>query len=195
MSIQVSCPNGHALRVKDSFAGKTGYCPHCHAKVHVPVPSRFSEDDVLGILGPPPDLPPPDEPESADDDHQYVHQEPQHARRAPEEESGISLVGSSIHQRPKVCPECHMHTSFSFSICPRCGTPLPEPQLSQEAILQLLQTPSSRPPHAHDGLAGVDATPMKGCLKCKRDIMVHTHICPHCHTYVGGIFARKKSAP
>ena len=123
MSIQVSCPNGHVLHVKDSYAGKSGHCPHCHAKVHVPLPSAFSEDDVIGVLGPPIPTTPdePAEPEAA----AYVHQEAQHADPRPDEESGIALYGSSIHQHPKVCPTCHKRTSFSFSICPSCGTPLP----------------------------------------------------------------------
>ena len=36
MSIQVTCPNGHRLRVKNRFAGKAGDCPYCRAKVRVP---------------------------------------------------------------------------------------------------------------------------------------------------------------
>lgn len=32
MSIKVTCPNGHALKVKDEFAGKAGLCPHCKAR-------------------------------------------------------------------------------------------------------------------------------------------------------------------
>ncbi|MDY0166908.1 MAG: hypothetical protein RBS80_10215 [Thermoguttaceae bacterium] len=123
MSIQVCCPNGHQLRVKDSFAGKSGCCPHCHAKVHVPVPAGFSEDDVMGILGPAPVVP-PEEPEDSSDSEQYVHQEARHEQ--PAEESGIGLAGSSILRHARVCPSCEKPTSFSFSICPRCGTPLPE---------------------------------------------------------------------
>lgn len=123
MSIQVSCPNGHVLRVKDSFAGKSGYCPHCHAKVHVPVPLAFSEDDVIGVLGPP--IPTPTDEPAASEAEEYVHQEPEHVSSRREEESGIALYGSSIHQRPKLCPTCHKRASFSFSICPTCGTSLP----------------------------------------------------------------------
>lgn len=28
--------------------------------------------------------------------------------------------------------------------------------------------------------------PMKSCEKCSAEISATTHICPHCHTYVGG---------
>lgn len=129
MSIQVSCPNGHVLRVKDSCAGSSGYCPHCHAKVHVPKPHAFSEEDVIGVLGPPPPtvLGQPSMGNRAirDTDEQYVHQ-PSVPERSPcADESGIALYGSSIHQHPKTCPTCHKIASFSFSICPSCGTPLP----------------------------------------------------------------------
>lgn len=88
MSIPVTCANGHVLRVKDSFAGKTGYCPHCRVKVHVPYPQEFREDDIMSVLGPPPPAP---KGESESDDEAYVHQEPQHARSA--EESGTDWQG------------------------------------------------------------------------------------------------------
>lgn len=55
MSIKVTCPNGHPLQVKNEFAGKTGLCPHCNARIVVPQPEPqgVSEDDLLAILGPP----------------------------------------------------------------------------------------------------------------------------------------------
>ena len=55
MSIKVVCPNGHALQVKDEFAGKSGLCPHCKARITVPKPEpeAVSEDDLLAVLGPP----------------------------------------------------------------------------------------------------------------------------------------------
>jgi hypothetical protein len=53
MGIKVSCPNGHTIKVKDSFAGKTGLCPACKARIKVPeIPQKgLSEDSILGILG------------------------------------------------------------------------------------------------------------------------------------------------
>lgn len=121
MSIQVTCPNGHRLRVKNSFAGKTGYCPYCRAKVRVPAARAFREDDVMSVLGPPPP-PPPLEPEPPPDYEVYVHQEPEHVRAL--EESGIRLAGSSILRRAKLCLVCRTLRSFAFSTCTRCGTPL-----------------------------------------------------------------------
>ncbi len=54
MSIRIVCPNGHALRVDESHAGKTGLCPACKARVQVPQirTADVSEDAILGILGP-----------------------------------------------------------------------------------------------------------------------------------------------
>lgn len=53
MSIKVTCPNGHTLDVKDSYAGKVGRCPVCRAKVRVPEPlGGMSEDDIISVLGP-----------------------------------------------------------------------------------------------------------------------------------------------
>ncbi len=126
MAIRVVCPNGHVLNVKDRFAGRTGLCPRCKARVRVPSPADVTDDDILDILGPPPSAPAPQsEPEeepadtSAIASEEYVHQDPRHA-----EESGISLLGSSIIRRGKTCPHCGRKTSFSFKWCPGCGTPL-----------------------------------------------------------------------
>ncbi len=123
MSIQVSCPSGHVLRVKDSLAGKTGYCPHCRAKVHVPMPDGFSEDDVMSLLGPPP--PPLEEEVEEPEAEATARQDRPHVKRQDAEESGVALFWSSSRQRPKTCPNCHKRVSFSFSVCPSCGTPIP----------------------------------------------------------------------
>ncbi|NIP86001.1 MAG: DUF4339 domain-containing protein [Planctomycetales bacterium] len=39
MGIRFFCPQGHKLNVKSFLAGKTGYCPHCHARVEIPLES------------------------------------------------------------------------------------------------------------------------------------------------------------
>jgi hypothetical protein len=36
MGIRVTCPNGHALNVKEHLAGKRGICPSCGAKFVIP---------------------------------------------------------------------------------------------------------------------------------------------------------------
>jgi hypothetical protein len=126
MAIELECPNGHQLKVKDRYAGQTGLCPRCKARVRVPSPGDVTDDDILDILGPPPPAPEPEpEPEDehpstaaiASDD--YVHQDPRHT-----DGSGISLLGSSIIRGQKICPACGRKASFTFKWCPSCGTPL-----------------------------------------------------------------------
>ncbi len=55
MSIQVTCPNGHLLHVKDVYAGKVGLCPLCKAQIQIPNPqeSELTEEAIMGFLGPP----------------------------------------------------------------------------------------------------------------------------------------------
>jgi len=127
MAIAAKCPNGHALKVKDEFAGKSGCCPYCGSRVFVPMPvhttekSRISDDEILGLLGPPSKVkaePPPLAPSS----DSVLHP----GRDAPKPESGISLLGSSILRKQKVCPQCAHPASVVFTHCSRCGTPLPD---------------------------------------------------------------------
>lgn len=142
MSIRITCPNGHALDVNDSFAGKVGLCPVCKAKVKVPMPSGgISEDDIISVLGP---------------------HEPGHSRRASAAESGDSLASSSSifssseggsgssysgiggssgiglgsssgvgigdsraeasSPPKKTCTSCHREISAGTHICPFCRT-------------------------------------------------------------------------
>ncbi len=39
MGIRFFCPQGHKLNVKSFLAGKKGFCPHCNAKVDIPLTS------------------------------------------------------------------------------------------------------------------------------------------------------------
>jgi anti-sigma B factor antagonist len=119
MAITVTCPNGHLLRVRDEFAGKSGLCPHCRARIQVPQSERVSEDDVLAML----DTPKPSAPLSKPSE-EFVHQESRHDNLPGE--SGVSLQASSLLRRKKVCSGCGNITSYTFTNCPRCGTPLPE---------------------------------------------------------------------
>ena len=75
----------------------------------------ISEDDVLTILGPS---------EAAE----FIPDNPQHQEEvyvfrclynAP-----IALDSSPYLKKLKVCEECGKIVSYSFSHCPRCGTPL-----------------------------------------------------------------------
>jgi hypothetical protein len=134
MGIQIQCPNGHQLNVKDKYAGKTGYCPQCQAKIKIPVPytppteqeiaaswqsPEPSVDDLIARLdlsdvndgGPPSDSPG----KSVLDDH---------ILSTGLGGSSQSLLGSSVVGRRKMCPRCASRVSYAFTHCPRCATPL-----------------------------------------------------------------------
>ena len=102
MSIRVVCPNGHVLNVKDSFAGKTGLCPMCKARVEVPEAGqkKLSEDAIMGILGP--HIAP-------DDDARPVG-----ARPASESDRAMTPK--------KSCHQCNREISVGIHICPFCHT-------------------------------------------------------------------------
>ena len=54
MTIRVVCRNGHALKVSDSSAGKSGQCPVCKTLVQIPLPeppSTMSEDAMIDLIG------------------------------------------------------------------------------------------------------------------------------------------------
>jgi len=52
MGIRFYCPQGHKLNVKSFLAGKKGFCPHCNAKVDIPLRSTrpSSKEDKQKIV-------------------------------------------------------------------------------------------------------------------------------------------------
>jgi len=102
MAIRLHCPNGHAVRVNDEFAGKIGLCPKCRAKVQVPLPRQADH------------LRPSEE---------FVHQDPRHDRAIAGTGSG-PLMPPFPSKKTKLCVGCGHMASQSFAVCPRCGTPL-----------------------------------------------------------------------
>lgn len=119
MSIRFNCPNGHELNVKDKYAGLTGLCPKCQARVLVPVPAgKLTDDAIVNMLGPPPatDI----------DDGLPVHQDPQHQGVGVIDagsSSGTSLRGlSPLNRGMKVCPKCRREVRAVYDICPHCRT-------------------------------------------------------------------------
>jgi len=132
MAIEVVCPNGHVLRVKDKHAGSMGLCPKCQTRVMVPkleapvVPATpqpqpqvagkgLSDADVMGLLG-------------GEDDALAVHQEAKHRDTSRISDSTIAgssslLSSSSILKIPKkTCKRCGRDVPGQFSICPHCRT-------------------------------------------------------------------------
>jgi hypothetical protein len=110
MSIEVTCPQGHRLRVKDSFAGKKGLCPMCKTPVLVPKPERsaVSEDDILDFIGP---------------STSGVLGRALTPEELQELEQGGSRIDRGQHSTPhKVCTKCNQEISFASHICPFCHT-------------------------------------------------------------------------
>ncbi len=53
MSIEVVCPRGHQLKVKDQHAGRTVKCPKCKSNIHIPGPEHEIPGGLVrGILNP-----------------------------------------------------------------------------------------------------------------------------------------------
>jgi len=100
MSIRVVCPNGHTLKVRESFAGKVGLCPTCKARVEVPkLQEDFSEDAIMGILEP------------------HVTGDEQSDRTPyPVERRDRGLTPK------KSCNQCNRQISAAIHICPHCHT-------------------------------------------------------------------------
>jgi len=107
MSITIVCPNGHKLKVKDKYAGKSGLCPTCKARIKVPVPKPRGIDDdaIMDILRP--------------------------------ETSGLSIVTESEIRAAaeadgkwsakekdvvRLCGKCHAEVAEGTSVCPNCHT-------------------------------------------------------------------------
>jgi len=104
MTIRVVCPNGHALKVKDSFAGKTGLCPACKARVHIPQinGNDMSEDAIMDILG-------PDAAETT-----------KPAREAAAA-GNLRKTDPNLAYK-KICHVCNEEIAATTHICPHCHT-------------------------------------------------------------------------
>lgn len=111
MAIQVTCPNGHTLKVSDDMAGKTGLCPKCKAKVKVPAAERqaLTEDAILEILTSGEDSWQPQASDTSDLDPMAQMAK---ARRTPE--------GPTTPR--KTCPRCNAIIPGGMKICPNCKT-------------------------------------------------------------------------
>ena len=111
MSIQVVCPNGHTVKVKDALAGKMGLCPVCKAPVSVPrvsepVASDLTEDAILGIIGP-------------------YEPDPSRVQAPIEERVAVEKPGVARdgHVPPKKsCGKCNAEIPAGAQICPHCRT-------------------------------------------------------------------------
>jgi RNA polymerase subunit RPABC4/transcription elongation factor Spt4 len=102
MAIRVVCPNGHALKVPDDFAGKMGMCPVCKSRVRVPRTrsADLSENAILGLIGP------------VEGDEGAVG-----AGR-----SASQAAGDGVSSGVKACDRCHREIPAHLHICPHCHT-------------------------------------------------------------------------
>jgi anti-sigma B factor antagonist len=101
MNFKIHCPNGHSVLVKEEFAGKTGLCPQCRAKIRVPAVGQQADG-----------LCPSDE---------FVHQDPRHDRPSS---TNLSATPFPAQKKARLCLGCGKSVSQSFTACPRCGTRL-----------------------------------------------------------------------
>ncbi|MGA2033090.1 MAG: STAS domain-containing protein [Thermoguttaceae bacterium] len=139
MAIKVTCPNGHALQLKDQCAGKTGFCPHCGARVQVPKAEQVSDDDILSIIGPAQATPVPVVPAEEVFDPDPWRERAKEKERA-KGKRGEESKSSAVFRRKKVCPRCCDIVSMAFETCPQCGmslsgwtVPVPEEKPPQAA--------------------------------------------------------------
>jgi len=136
MSIRVTCPNGHTLNVRDSCAGKVGFCPVCKAKLKVPMPSgKMSEDDIISVLGPHESRAagPSDSLAASSNIFSSSERGSDSSYSGIGGSSGIGIAGSSSigmddsrieSSAPpkKTCTSCRREISAGTHICPFCRT-------------------------------------------------------------------------
>ena len=115
MGISVTCPNGHAFKVKDKYAGKKGLCPYCPGQVAVRVPNLAAAEDLSQVA--------------------YRAAAEEHGGKAPSVPSSSSvfddpiesdastsgsLIGSSVIRHNIKC-RCGERVPMWFARCPKCG--------------------------------------------------------------------------
>lgn len=104
-----------------------------------------------------------------------------------------------------VCPNGHPlrvqdSSAGKTGLCPVCKAlvKVPEPAnyqpVSEDDVLGFLGPQPVKGPHspspvehgpARPGVEG-PLPPKKSCERCNQEILATTHVCPYCHTYVGG---------
>ncbi len=116
MSIKVTCPNGHSLKIKTKYAGKTGRCPICKARIIVPPAGDsdvFADDSIMDVLQP------------------YESGVSIVALRTPEIGNDADRVPGQVPtQMMKVCPECHRQIPADALVCLYCNSHFPAGDVS-----------------------------------------------------------------
>ena len=107
MLIEVRCPNGHVLHVKEKHAGKIGACPRCSAPVRVPLAGQIHGNERPGVHS---IHQPPAE--------KLAHEEPECDRPGRTSDSSIFLG------QGKQCVWCGKIVSHATAKCNWCGSPM-----------------------------------------------------------------------
>jgi adenylate cyclase len=102
MAIQVVCPNGHALKIKDHYAGKTGSCPICKARIQVPAPVESVDDLIMDVLQP-----------------ETVGLLSQSFLARRNQAGGVYQESPSVKLR--FCPFCRRELTTKIRVCPDCS--------------------------------------------------------------------------
>jgi len=122
MAIDVVCPNGHQIKVKDKYAGKKGLCPRCRAAMHVPELPAEDEEGLIDLV-PRRDL---DEelnrplPKASGSGHIDDDEEGEAPAGAGAQSAGESLLSSSVIRHQKMCPKCYNMAPIWFARCLNC---------------------------------------------------------------------------
>lgn len=101
--IEVMCPHGHRLKVREEYGGRTGACPVCGARVKVPERKQsLSDDEILKLLG---EAPPPGT-----------------ENPTPETTESTDAAPPPPRLPKKICEKCHREILAATRICPYCHT-------------------------------------------------------------------------
>ncbi len=110
MAINIVCPNGHALRIKDKYAGKTRRCPVCKAVIEVPPKLAYLVKDPV-------ESPAPDE--SGLSGLNLLS--PDSGGKPADGSPGIKDMKDTRSEESKICAKCCKEIPKSAKVCPHCG--------------------------------------------------------------------------
>ena len=135
MAIRFQCPHGHALKVDDNLAGKTGRCPRCSAMIQIPKPKpkpqpqpkdagngELSEDAIIDILGGPMHAPPTKRQHDVHGSHANDSQRRGGSHEHEHEDAGDHDPHGHDSPPMKGCPRCNQQIPTASHICPHCHT-------------------------------------------------------------------------
>ena len=99
-----------------------------------------------------------------------------------------------------ICPNGHTlrvkdKLAGKTGLCPTCKARVSVPDRSamdESDILKVIgpydpgESQIARPEDAGEAAESTKKE-MRRCINCEREIEAETHICPYCHTYIGGV--------